>query len=81
MEKMLVKYVRKGAQRKRVGVVVAIGNGKVGWSLCNKLDAFDKDQALSMAKTRAENGKVNPVPQSVAVIYAEMVERADRFYK
>jgi len=45
----------------RKGVVCAIGNGKVGWSLCNEKgygteegDKFNKKLALEMAEGRAK---------------------------
>ncbi len=38
---------------KRIGVVVATGDGIVGWSLCNSKDEFDKEKGLSIALSRA----------------------------
>ncbi len=50
--KVLVEYYRdkKGNPR---GVVVAIGPGIIGWSLCSKLDVFTKEQAKNIAFHRA----------------------------
>jgi len=58
--KVLVEYYRdkKGNPR---GVVVSIGPGVVGWSLCSKLDVFTKDQAKNIAFHRAiKAGTLNP---------------------
>lgn len=49
---MLIKYVRDG-ENNRVGVVVATGSSKIGWSLCNKLDRFDRKKGLMIAEARA----------------------------
>lgn len=50
--KMIYEYLRYKDGRLR-GVVVAIDNRAVGWSLCNKKDKFNKDIALFLAKERA----------------------------
>jgi hypothetical protein len=59
MNKIICQYLnnRKG---ERVGCVVAIGAGKVGWSLCNLKagDVFNKQEAQMKAVLRAAQ---NPV--------------------
>jgi hypothetical protein len=77
---MLVKYVRN-SKRQRIGCVVAISRDQIGWSLCNvKLDKFDKQYALDIAKLRAQ---MNPAPiaPTVRPDFMEMLERAHRYYK
>lgn len=39
---------------KKRGIVVAIGNGIIGWSLCNSEDEFDKAKGLDLALKRAK---------------------------
>jgi len=53
---MLVQYVRTG-KGKKVGVVVALNSNKIGYSLCNPLDEFDKNYGKFIAEKRAETGK------------------------
>ena len=49
---MLIRYV-KNEKGNRVGVVVATGAFKIGWSLCNKLDKWDRKKGLMIAEARA----------------------------
>jgi len=58
---MLIKYVRNG-EGNRVGVVVATGASKVGWSLCNKKDKWDRKKGLMIASNRAERGFHSVIP-------------------
>lgn len=44
---------------KRIGVIVAIGPGEIGWSLCNPLDKFDKKYGKQVAVARAEGYREN----------------------
>ena len=97
--KVLIKYVRKeskdfveepdGTLRKcrgkPVGVVAAVGKGRIGWSLCGKNDAWDKEVGRSMAIGRALAGDNNAVnllnlPQTVSKDYFEMFERSQVYF-
>ncbi len=53
---MLVNYVRADSGKK-VGVVVALSSDKIGYSLCNPLDKFDKSYGKFIAEKRAETGQ------------------------
>jgi len=52
----LVQYVtdEKG---KKIGCLVSTGKGKIGWSICHRLDTFNKQKAREIARGRAEKGK------------------------
>ena len=77
---MLVKYVRD-EKRKPVGVVVATGKYKVGWSLCSKEDKWDKKVGMTMAVGRAVMPKTGFPAQSVRKTVDEMKAKAVEFYK
>ena len=53
---MLISYVRADSGKK-VGVVVALSSDKIGYSLCNPLDKFDKSYGKFIAEKRAETGQ------------------------
>lgn len=50
--KVILEYYRDNKGNPQ-GVVVAIGPGILGWSLCSKLDFFTKKQAINIALNRA----------------------------
>lgn len=50
--KVILEYYRDSKGNPQ-GVVVAIGPGILGWSLCSKLDVFTKKQAINIALNRA----------------------------
>lgn len=50
---MLVKYLRNGSGQ-RVGAVVAVGPGQVGWSICRKGQKYNQESALDIAVVRAK---------------------------
>ena len=76
---------------KRVGVVVAIGDGVLGWSLCNSKDEFDKEKGLSIALHRAHyagslsiRGReeiYQKVPDSLIELFEKVNERSSRYFK
>jgi len=85
--KALVKYVR-GSKNSRVGVVVAIGRGQVGWSRCNnRLDTFDKQRGLVIAMGRAgaycnvAMTALETIPSSMRDAVMDMHNRSQRYYK
>lgn len=51
-EHVLIHYKRTKDGTPK-GVVVAIGAGKLGWSLCKSPDVFNKKKGLSIALDRA----------------------------
>lgn len=93
--KMLMRYVRKEGRKevledgtvklhrgKPVGVVVAIDKGKIGWSLCNKTDRWNREVGKNLAIGRAVNGIVagKLIPQTVFPVFLDMVRRAEKYF-
>lgn len=73
----------KGAPK---GVMMALENGIIGWSLCSKLDTFDRDKGLNIAFRRALKSMEDPeydlkVPQSLQNLAEEMLRRSSVYYK
>ena len=73
----------KGAPR---GVMMALENGIIGWSLCNKLDTFNREKGLDIAYRRALKSMEDPeydlkVPQSLQNLAEEMLCRSSIYYK
>ena len=63
------------------GVVLALDKNLIGWSLCNKLDTFDKDLAIKIAYGRAITGSNIPIPHRIRPLYIKISERALKYYK
>jgi len=78
-DEYLTEYVRDSHGRK-VGAVVAVGHGLIGWSKCHKNDSFDKDLARRIALGRAMNGSRTPIPSDVVPYFEKMSDRAARYY-
>ena len=85
---ILKRYVR--IDRDPIGCVVAVKEGddvKVGWSLCNKKDQFNKFMAEKIALGRAQHNadSVGSVPQRLQKEMYEAVEymrnRAKRYWR
>lgn len=54
----LITYVR-GTNGRRVGLVVATGRDRIGWSTCNvDKDIFDKELGLKIAVSRSNSSKL-----------------------
>lgn len=66
---------------KKIGIIVAIGLEKVGYSYCNIMDDFDYEVGLKIARNRAMNGFSGPVPVKLRKDYEKMVERSKRYFK
>lgn len=76
---------------KKIGVVVAVGPGIIGWSLCHKDDVFNKDIALHIALTRANELSalsyedrfeiLNNIPKKALNILDNMLMRSFAYYK
>ena len=83
-------YVQK-ITGKRIGVVVAIGDGVLGWSLCNSKDEFNKEKGVSIALHRAHyagslsiRGReeiYQKVPDSLIELFEKVSERSSRYFK
>ena len=60
--------------KKPIGIVIAIGPSILGWSLCNKLDVFDKEEAMKLALIRAELIEyLDPSEDLLEGLYQDMV--------
>ena len=79
----LVKFItiRKRHQNKKVGALVALGPNQVGWSKCSKLDIFNKELALNLARGRALSKNNPPLPSSIRKEFSQMCDRAKRYFK
>ena len=52
---MIIKYIRDDTNRP-IGVVVSLGDGSLGWSLCNPKDMWNKALGRKIALSRASSG-------------------------
>lgn len=77
---MLIEYVRN-KNRHPIGVVVAVGKNKIGWSKCNKQDKWDRNLGIQIAKNRAEKGYRTSVPHEVKPKIDHMKKRAHKYYR
>ena len=78
---MLIKYVRD-RKNKPIGCVVAIDKDKLGWSLCNRRDKWNRKVAVELAKKRAiENHGIKIIPITVVSEYKIMSNRARKYFK
>lgn len=77
---MLVQYVRNAGNHP-IGVVVATGQDKIGWSLLNKKDRWNREKGLFIAQNRSENGFNSEIPHAVLPVFAQMLDRMNRYYK
>jgi len=77
---MLVKYV-KGKNGHLCGAVVAIDNGRTGWSACCPKDRFDKQRALSIATGCAVKGSNTKPPHFITPHLEAMKERSEKYFK
>jgi hypothetical protein len=82
--KILVQFVHKGQKSKHpgrpIGYVVAVGNGKIGWSKWDRSVPFDKEFGKNLATGRAINGTILPVPTSMKRAYDRMADRAQKAF-
>lgn len=88
---MIVQYLRNNKNH-RVGVLVAVkfeNRILYGWSLACKLDKFDRDRGIEIAKGRALASDVKDrkeederkIPHQVLKEMPEFQKRAERYYK
>jgi len=76
----LIQYVRK-PDGSPIGAVVAVGKNQVGWSRKHRLDRWDREKALMIARNRAVTGSQVPVPHDVLPILNGMETRSKRYFK
>lgn len=87
---MIVQYHRND-DRSLKGIVVALDNGIIGWSLCNRRDKFNKEKGLEIAIRRAEKSSIltpaklrkyyEAIPQSMRDTSYFVLERSKRYFK
>jgi hypothetical protein len=77
---MLVSYV-KDNKGHRIGCVVAIEKGMIGYSLCCKRDKFSKELGLQIATQRAKLNRINAIPHSIQDDYNKMYRRSILYFK
>ena len=77
---MLIKYVRDN-KRRPIGVVVAVGATKVGWSKCHRADDWDKKMGLKIAIGRAYHPKDIPAPYCMRPEVDQMEQRSLAYFK
>jgi hypothetical protein len=90
MNKIFYEYYRKGNGNLK-GVVMAIGKGIYGWSMCDPKDQFSKERGLNIAYNRAlkaselnEEERIkyySNIPRSLRSLFNKVEERANRYYK
>ena len=70
-----------------IGVIVSTERGKVGWSLCNPKDRFDKKLGKMIAINRADSygfdkdSLLSNVPNSIFTEVIKMYDRSTRYFK
>jgi len=78
--KELVQFVRD-KKRRPIGCLVA-KDGWIGWSLCHrKLDKWNREIAVKIARGRAEKGSDSLVPFSIMNQFESFENRCKRYYK
>lgn len=77
---MLISYVRDD-HYKPIGVIIATGRDKIGYSLCNKKDKWNRETGKRIAFGRAEKGSTIWIPNSVKHDYDKMMIRAKKYFK
>lgn len=82
---MILKEYVRGTGNRKIGMVVAVDKGKVGFSLCHNNDEFNAKQAEQMAVGRAtklsEDEIWRQVPDSVIHSLEKMYDRSLRYFK
>ncbi len=93
LESPIVEYVRDNRGNRKGVLVSGVLDGTVviGWSLCSKLDIFDKREGFFIAEGRAiENDRIAArytitddykIPRLVEYQLIDFVARIKRYYK
>ena len=77
---MLTRYTRDENHQK-IGMVVAIGRGKIGWSRCQFPDKFNKDLGFKIALGRAIRGSRKRIPDQLLRTIVDSYRAAELYYK
>ncbi len=90
MSKIFYEYYRKDNGNLK-GVVMAMGKGIYGWSMCDPKDQFSKERGLNIAYNRALKASeldeeerteyYSTIPRSLHSLFNKIEERASRYYK
>ena len=89
----LVKYLRDG--QTPIGAIACPSKGKVGVSICNRKDRFNRELARNLAIGRAVSGDAYPIPRRrvlvngrkvylgdlIATEFVAMQARAEKYFK
>jgi hypothetical protein len=81
-KKMIIGYVRKN--RRRIGVFVANSTTSIGWSKCNKKDAFDREKGIDLAKARSsfdQHVVIKMMPRDIAKALPDFQRRIKRYFE
>ncbi len=78
----LIQYVRE-SDGAPVGAVVALGKNQVGWSRKHRLDSWDRQKALKIARGRAVvgTGPEVQIPHDVLPLLNKMEDRSRKYFK
>ena len=83
--KEMIKYIRKSkTNRNKKGVLIAflyMDEMRIGWSLCNKRDKFNKELGLHIARNRAKRTVHINIPPSIKKEMNLFVKRATSYFK
>ena len=87
---VLIEYKRKGFKRVS-GIMVAIGPGIIGWSLCRYPDVFNKQKGFEIALGRAKRAAelaledggsyYEKIPFSMIDLAEKMRDRSIKYFK
>lgn len=82
MRNTIIKKVYSGHRHVGyiVGAVVDERLYGIGWSLCNRLDRFDKERGLMIALSRTNSTEINP-PFSLVAKISDFSRRCDKYFK
>ncbi len=71
----LVKYLRDG--KTPIGAIACPSKGKVGISICNPKDRFNRELARNLAIGRAISGEASPLPRRRVLVNGRKVYLGD----
>lgn len=77
---MLTRYVRDDENQK-IGIVVALGRGQIGWSRCQGPDKFNKELGIKIAIGRAQKGSRKRIPDALLRTVVDAYKAAELYFK
>ncbi len=77
---MLIRYARN-SDRQKIGIVIATGRGKIGWSRCQLPDKFNKSLGLKIALGRAKKGSRKRIPDQLLRTVVDSYRAAEIHFK